>query len=215
MIIIFLGPPGSGKGTQAKLLHQKLGGFYFEGGGVLRQNAEENSPLGKKIKEIIYRQGKLVPDNLMKKILEDWLAGKDIKKGIIFDGFPRSLAQYQILKEILFKKGEKITKVIFLKVSEPVLVSRLSSRRVCPKCGLEFNLITKPPKNDEICDSCGTKLIQRADDTPEVIKARLKTYFKKTQPLVDLAKKEKVLVEMDGERKIEEIHREILERILH
>jgi len=215
MIIIFLGPPGSGKGTQAKLLHQKLGGFYFEGGGVLRQKAEENSSLGRKIKEIIYQQGKLVPDNLMKKILKDWLADKDIKKGIIFDGFPRSLAQYQILKEILFKKGEKITKVIFLKVSEPVLVSRLSSRRICPKCGLEFNLITKPPKNDEICDSCGTKLIQRADDTPEVIKARLKTYFEKTQPLVDLAKKEKVLEEMDGERKIEEIHQEILERILH
>ena len=215
MIIIFLGPPGSGKGTQAKLLHQKLGGFYFEGGDVLRRKAEENSPLGKKIKETIYQQGKLVPDNLMKKILEDWLADKDIKKGIIFDGFPRSLAQYQILKEILFKKGEKITKVIFLKVSEPVLVSRLSSRRICPKCGLEFNLITKPPKNDEICDSCGTKLIQRADDTPEVIKARLKTYFEKTQPLVDLAKKEKVLEEMDGERKIEEIHQEILERILH
>jgi len=215
MIIIFLGPPGSGKGTQAKLLHQKLGGFYFEGGDVLRRKAEENSPLGKKIKEIIYQQGKLVPDNLMKKILEDWLADKDIKKGIIFDGFPRSLEQYQILKEILFKKGEKITKVIFLKVSEPVLVSRLSSRRVCSKCGLEFNLITKPPKNDEVCDSCGTKLIQRADDTPEVIKARLKTYFEKTQPLVDLAKKEKVLEEMDGERKIEEIHQAILERILH
>jgi len=214
MIIIFLGPPGSGKGTQAKLLHQKLGGFYFEGGDVLRRKAEENNSLGKKIKEIIYQQGKLVPDNLMKKILEDWLAGKDIKKGIIFDGFPRSLGQYQILKEILLKKGEKINKVIFLKVSESVLVSRLSSRRVCPQCGLEFNLVTKPPKKDEVCDSCGTKLIQRADDTPEVIKARLKTYFEKTQTLIDLAKKEGILEEVDGERKIEEIHQEILRRIL-
>jgi adenylate kinase len=214
MIIIFLGPPGSGKGTQAKLLHQKLGGFYFEGGDVLRRKAEENNPLGKKIKEIIYQQGKLVPDSLMKKILEDWLVGKDIKKGIIFDGFPRSLDQYQILKGILFNKGEKITKVIFLKVSEPVLVRRLSSRRVCPKCGLEFNLITKPPEKDEVCDSCGAKLIQRADDTPEVIKARLKTYFEKTQALVDLVKKEGILEEIDGERKIEEIHQEILRRIL-
>ena len=213
MIIIFLGPPGSGKGTQAKLLHQKLGGFYFEGGGVLRRKAEETNPLGRKIKEIIYQQGKLVPDNLMKKILEDWLAGKDIKKGIIFDGFPRSLGQYQILKEILLKKGEKINKVIFLKVSESVLVSRLSSRRVCPQCDLEFNLVTKPPKKDEICDFCGTKLIQRADDTPEVIKARLKTYFEKTQPTVGLAKKEGILEEVDGERKIEEIHQEILQSL--
>jgi len=215
MIIIFLGPPGSGKGTQTKLLHQKLGGFYFEGGDVLRRKAEENNPLGKQIKEIIYQQGKLVPDRLMKKILEDWLVGKDIKKGIIFDGFPRSLAQYQDLKEILSKRGQKITKVIFLKVSEPVLISRLSSRRICPKCGLEFNLVTNPPKKDEVCDSCGTKLIQRADDAPEIIKARLKTYFEKTQPLVDLAKEEGILEEMDGERKIEEIHQEILRRILH
>jgi len=214
MIIIFLGPPGSGKGTQAKLLHQKLGGFYFEGGDVLRRKAEETNSLGKKIKEIIYQQGKLVSDKLMKKILEDWLGGKDIKKGIIFDGFPRNLIQYQILKEILSKNEEKITKVIFLKVSEPVLVSRLSSRRICPKCGLEFNLVTKPPKKDENCDSCGTKLVQRVDDTPEVIKARLKTYFEKTQPLVDLAKKEGILEEVDGERKIEEIQQEILRRIL-
>lgn len=214
MIIIFLGPPGSGKGTQAKLLYQKLGGFYFEGGDVLRRKAEENNSLGKKIKEIIYQQGKLVPDNLMKKVIEDWLAGKDIKQGMIFDGFPRSLNQYQILKKILLKRGEKITKVIFLKVGESVLVSRLSSRRVCPKCGLEFNLITKLPKKDEVCDSCGVKLVQRPDDASEVIKARLKTYFEKTQPLVDLARKEGILEEIDGERKIEEIHREILRRIL-
>jgi len=214
MIIIFLGPPGSGKGTQAKLLHQKLGGFYFEGGDVLRRKAEENNSLGRKIKEVIYHQGRLVSDSLIKKILEDWLVGKDIKKGIIFDGFPRSLGQYRILKEILFKNGEKITKVIFLKVSEPVLVSRLSSRRICPKCGLEFNLVTNPPKKDETCDSCGAKLIQRADDAPEVIKARLNTYFEKTQPLVELTRKEGILEEIDGERKIEEIHREILRRIL-
>jgi len=214
MIIVFLGPPGSGKGTQAKLLHQKIGGFYFEGGNILRKKAEENSALGREIKKIIYQKGKLVPDNLMKRILKEWLENKDISKGIIFDGFPRSVYQYQILKEILSKKKEKISKVIFLKVSELVLINRLSARRVCPKCGLEFNLVTKPPKKDEICDSCGTKLVQRADDTPEVIKKRIKTYFEKTQALVDLAREERVLEEIDGERKIEEIHQEILGRIL-
>jgi len=213
MIVVFLGPPGSGKGTQAKLLHQKRGGFYFEGGDVLRRRAKENTSLGKKIKGIIYQQGKLVPDALMKKILEDWLAGKDVKQGIIFDGFPRSLAQYQILKEILSKKVEKITKVIFLKVSESVLINRLLARRVCPKCGLEFNLVSKPPKKDETCDFCGIRVERRADDTPEVIKARLRTYFEKTQPLLDFLKKEGILEEVDGEGKIEKIHREISRRI--
>jgi adenylate kinase len=214
MIIIFLGPAGSGKGTQAKLLCQKISGFYFEAGSILRKKAEEDSPLGRKIKKIIYQEGGLVPDYLMEKIIKEWLGDKDISRGIVFDGFPRTLAQYRLLKKILLQKGEEISKVIFLRVSEPVIISRLSSRRVCPKCGLEFNLITKPPKQDEICDSCGAKLIKRADDKPEVIKERLKIYFEKTQPLVDLAAKEGVLEEVDGERKIEEIHQEILRRIL-
>jgi len=215
MIIIFLGPPGSGKGTQAKILHQKLGGFYFEGGNILRKKAEENSSLGRKIKKIIYQKGKLVPDDLMEKILKEWFRGKDISRGVVLDGFPRNLSQYQMLKKVLSQKGEKINKVIFLRVSEAVVIKRLLARRVCPKCGLEFNLITKPPKKDEICDSCGTKLKRRADDTPEMIKARLHTYLEKTQPLLDFLKKEGVLEEIDGERRIEDIYQEISKKILH
>jgi len=213
MIIVFLGPPGSGKGTQAKLLYQKIGGFYFEGGDILREKAKESSLLGRKIKQIIYRKGGLVPDEVMSEILEDWLKNKDIKKGIIFDGFPRSLKQYQFLEELLAKGGEKITKVIFLKVGQQVVINRLSSRRICPKCDFEYNLVTRLPKKDEICDFCQVKLVQRADDTPKVIRARLKTYFKITQPIINLAREKGILVEVDGEKKIEEIHQEILEKL--
>ncbi|MGB9706696.1 MAG: adenylate kinase family protein [Microgenomates group bacterium] len=213
MIIVFLGPPGSGKGTQAKLLHQKIGGFYFEGGDILREKAKENSPLGRKIKEIIYQKGSLVPNGVMSEILEDWLENKDIEKGVIFDGFPRSLSQYHTLENLLAKRGEKITKVIFLAVRQKTVIARLSARRVCPKCDFEYNLITRPPKKDEVCDFCGTKLVQRADDTPNVIQARLKTYFEMTQPVINAARKQGILEEVDGEKKIEEIHREILERL--
>lgn len=213
MIIIFLGPPGSGKGTQAKLLHQKIGGIYFEGGEILREKAKEDSPLGRKIKKIIYTQGKLVPDSLMKKIFLEWLLKKNLKEGIIFDGFPRSLNQYQLLKRILKERGERITKVIFLRVREKTIIKRLSARRVCPECHFEYNLITKPPKEDEICDRCGKKLIRRLDDTPKVIKERLKIYYEVTQPLLKISQKEGILKEFDGEKRIEEIHQEIIKEL--
>jgi len=213
MIIVFLGPPGSGKGTQAKMLHQKIGGFYFEGGDILREKAKENSPVGEKIRKIIFEKGKLVPNRIMAEILEDWLKGRDIKKGIIFDGFPRNLSQYQILKNLLVKHGEKITKIIFLKVRQKTVISRLSARRICPKCDFEYNLITRPPKKDEICDFCGSKLVQRQDDTPKVIRERLNTYLKLTRPVIFAAKKEGVLEEINGEEEIPQIHKIILERL--
>ena len=213
MIVIFLGAPGSGKGTQAKLLSQKIGGLYFEGGAVLRSKANENSSLGRKVKQIIYAEGKLVPDDIMVNILKEWFENKPINKGVVFDGFPRSLSQYKLLKDFLSQKKEKISKVIFLKVRESVVISRLSSRRVCPKCGLEFNLLTKPPLKDEICDFCGENLIKRPDDTPRLIKARLKTYLEKTKPFIDFVRKEGILEEVDGERGVEEIHQDILRRL--
>lgn len=213
MIIIFLGAPGSGKGTQAKLLHQKIGGFYFEAGDILREKAKENSSLGRKIKKIIYQKGSLVSDEIMEKILTAWLEDKDWRKGIIFDGFPRTLSQYQLLEKLLAKRKEKITKVLFLKVKRETVIKRLSARRICPKCNFEYNLITRPPKNDQICDFCGSALIQRPDDNPQVIKSRLKTYLQITKEVVEAARKKGILEEIDGEKKIEEIHQEILERL--
>lgn len=213
MIIVFLGPPGSGKGTQAKLLSQKLDSFYFEAGKILRQLATKKTKLGREIDRIINQKGALVPDEIMSRVLKDFLKDKDLKRGIIFDGFPRSLNQYQILEKILEEKNLKIDKVFFLKVSEETIVFRLSQRRICPKCGFEYNLVTRPPKKDEICDFCQVKLIQRPDDNPKVIKARFQTFMKQTSPIIKLAKRQGILEELDGERKILEIHREILKRV--
>ncbi|MGB9911404.1 MAG: adenylate kinase family protein [Microgenomates group bacterium] len=210
MILILLGPPGSGKGTQAKLLHQKLNLIYFEAGRILREKAKEENKLGKKIDELINKKGVLVPDSIMKMVLKDFFQKKNLKKGIIFDGFPRNLSQYQILQEFLKEKGLKIDKVFLLEVSDKTIIFRLSQRRICSKCGLEYNLATRPPKNDEICDQCQVKLISRPDDTPKLIKNRLKIYKKETQPLINEAEKNKILVRINGERKIKEIYQEIL-----
>lgn len=212
MIIVFLGPPGSGKGTQAKLLRQKIGGFYFEGGDILREKAKEKTALGQKIARMI-NKGKLIPNEIFIEIFKEWLKGKEIKRGIIFDGFPRNINQYQVLKKLLAEKKEKINKIIFLKTGEKTVISRLSSRRICPKCDFEYNLITRPPKNDEICDFCGVKLISRSDDTPKAIKERLKIYFKMTKPLIDIARQEGILEKINGEEEIGKIHQQILERL--
>lgn len=213
MIIVFLGPPGSGKGTQAKLLSQKLGSFYFEAGKILRQLATKKTKIGRKINKIINQKGALVPDEIMSWVLEDFLKDKNLKKGIIFDGFPRSLNQYQILKKNLEEKNLKIDKVFYLKTKEKTVVFRLSQRRICPKCGFEYNLVTRPPKKDEICDFCQIKLIQRTDDTPEVIRARFKTFKTQTTPIIKLARKQGILEELNGEEEILKIHKEILKRI--
>lgn len=210
MILILLGPPGSGKGTQAKLLSKKLKTFYFEAGRILRKKAKEKNKLGKKIDELVNKKGLLVPDSVMKMVLKDFFEKKNLKKGVIFDGFPRSLSQYQLLEEFLSKKGLKIDKVFLLEVSDETIIFRLSQRRICPKCGLEYNLTTNPPKKDEVCDQCQVKLISRPDDTPKLIKNRLKIYRKETQPLIKEAEKNKILVRINGERKIKEIYQEIL-----
>jgi adenylate kinase len=213
MNLIIFGPQGSGKGTQAKLLVRKLNCEYFEAGSILRERAKENSLLGKKISLIINRKGALVPNILMKKILSQWLEEIDLKKGIIFDGFPRTLRQYKILKDLLNLKNLKIDKAIYLKLKPEVSLKRLLSRRICPNCKSEFNLLTKPPKKDELCDFCHIKLIRRQDDTPVLIKKRLENYYKEEKPLIEEFKKEKILEEIDGDRPIEEIFQDILRRL--
>ncbi len=213
MILIFLGPQGSGKGTQAKLLVKKLGCHYLEIGDVLREKAEEKSSLGQEINRFINQEGKLVPENIMKKIVADWLNKVDFGKGIIFDGYPRNLEQYRNLQGLLTKKGKGIDLVIYLKLSRTTSIKRLSARRICPRCNLEYNLVTKPPRKEGLCDRCQGKLIQRKDDFPQLIKGRLDIYYRLTQPLIDSVRKEGILEEVDGERSIEVIHQDIKDRI--
>lgn len=213
MNIIFLGPPGSGKGTQAKLLVKKLNYQYFESGDILRTKAQEKSPLGQEIDRIIHHEGGYVSDQIMEEIVSSWLAKLETDKGIVFDGFPRILSQYQTLEKLLSERKKKVDKVIYLKLSSEETIRRLSARRICSQCDLEFNLVTKPPKKDELCDQCQKKLIQRGDDMPQLIKVRLETYERLTQPLVDFVRQQGILEEIDGERPIETIHQEILARL--
>lgn len=200
--LIFLGPPGAGKGTQADLLANQYGYIKVSTGDILREAVKNKTPLGKKA-ESYMKRGELVPDDIMLGLIEDTI--KKIGNGFILDGFPRTLPQAKGLEEILKKNGLQIHKVIFIDVSDDVIIQRLSSRRVCPNCKATYNLISNPPKKDEICDQCGTNLIQRPDDNPDVIKTRLKVYRAHTQPLIDFYAMKNILIKIDGEGTPDEI----------
>jgi adenylate kinase len=209
MNIILLGPQGSGKGTQAKFLAEKLGLFYIEMGGILREAAKVNP----QIDEMINKKGQLVPDGLTLSILKSKLEKEKLDlTNLLFDGFPRSVAQYQLLKEWFTQKGVKIDKAILLEISEEETIRRLSARRICPKCGNVYNLVTTPKPINGKC-ACGGELIQRKDDFPEAIKTRLSLYNQVTFPLVEVMEKEGILVRVKGERPIEVISQYLLEKL--
>ncbi len=208
MNIIILGPQGSGKGTQAKLLAEKLNLFYFESGKFLRKLAESDE----RINEIVNKKGGLIPDKQMFSLFSDFLDKKKSDgQNILLDGFPRSLKQYALLKNWLNQKGQKINSAILLNISERESIRRLSARRICAECGTLYNLITNPPPTKNC--KCSGVLIQREDDRPEAIKKRLTAYKRQTEPLIDLLRKEGILIEVDGERPIEIIHKNILARL--
>ncbi|MBI3397167.1 nucleoside monophosphate kinase [Candidatus Woesebacteria bacterium] len=205
MNVLFLGPQGSGKGTQAQKLSKKLEFVYFEAGDFLRNLAKTDE----RINETINNKGRLMPDQEMFDYIAGFLQERNVYEGIVFDGFPRSVTQYELLKKLLGEKNSKIDLAIYLDISEGETIRRLSARRICSRCGTIWNLITNPPPK-EAC-SCGGSLEQRPDDTPEAIKERLNLYHSITQPLVELMVKEKILRKIDGERPIEVIFNEILE----
>lgn len=208
MNILILGPQGSGKGTQAKLLADRFNLFYFESGGFLRRLAREDS----KIDEKINKKGELLPDKEMFLLVSSFLKGNapDLKN-LLLDGFPRSVKQYHLFNRWLAKRGAKIDKAILLEISEKESIRRLSARRICKKCGTVYNLITNPPPAKGC--KCGGELIQRPDDRPEAIKKRLAAYKKITLPLVDLLEKEGILERVNGERPIKDIFRDIVSRL--
>ena len=200
MNIIILGPQGSGKGTQARLLSQKLGLFYFESGDFLRERARVDS----RIDEIINKKGELLPDEETFTLVRDFLKEKTQNlDGLLLDGYPRSLKQYQFLKDWLTDEGKKIDLAIFLNISDAEGVRRLSARVVCPRCATVYNLITNPPPGGKC--KCGGVPVQRSDDRALAIKKRLERYHETTSPLIEVLKKDGILVEVDGERPIEVI----------
>lgn len=212
MNLIILGPQGSGKGTQAKLLVEKLGLVYLEMGEVLRELASKKTSSGEKIASF-QSQGKLVTDEIITEVLKSFLTEENFKKGILFDGFPRNLSQANLLEDELKNHQVKIDKVIFLNISFQESLRRLKARRICPVCGANYNLVTMPPKNGELCDQCGSQLITRSDETDEAIKERLGVYQKETLPLIEIYRQKGILLEVNGEQSVGTIHLEILKNL--
>ncbi|WP_340695088.1 adenylate kinase [Hydrogenobacter thermophilus] len=205
MILVFLGPPGAGKGTQAKLLSQEFGFRHISTGDMLREAVKNKTPLGLKAKEYMDR-GDLVPDELVIAMVEEIILQE---KDVVLDGFPRTIGQALSLKDVLKKHAKDVDKVFLFDIDDEIVVERLSGRRVCPNCGSVYHVKFSPPKKDEICDVCGTKLIQREDDKEEVIRRRLEVYRRQTAELVDFYKKENKLISLDSRKGIEDLYGDI------
>jgi adenylate kinase len=205
MILVFLGPPGAGKGTQAKLLSQRMGFLHLSTGDLLREAVKNQTPLGKKAKEYMDR-GELVPDELIVQLIEETMP-KD--GNVILDGFPRTVNQALALEEMLKVKGEKISKVLFFDVPDEVIIDRLSGRSVCSKCGAVYHVKYNPPKIEGVCDLCGGSLVQRDDDREEVVKKRLEVYRKQTQPLIEFYQDRGIIYRLDAGKGVEELFEEV------
>ena len=183
MRIVLLGPPGAGKGTQAKKLAERLQVAHISTGDILRQNVKEGTALGKEAKDFMER-GLLVPDELMSKMLLERFSQKDIQNGFILDGYPRNYAQAKTLEEIFQQKNIEIDMVVYLDSSDQVIIQRLAGRLVCSSCGANFHATNMPPKQKGICDKCGAALFQRTDDKEETIKKRLEVYKNEVSSLI-------------------------------
>ncbi|MCS7307220.1 MAG: adenylate kinase [Aquificaceae bacterium] len=207
MIVVFLGPPGSGKGTQAKKLSQELGLLHISTGDLLRDAVRKGTELGKRAKEYM-EKGELVPDSLIINLIEEVMPQDG---GFILDGFPRTTAQALALDEMLRKHGRELQKVVLFNISEEAVVERLSGRLSCSQCGAVYHIKNHPPKKEGVCDLCGGELLQREDDREEVIRKRFRVYAEQTRPLVDFYKEKNKLVSLDAGRSVEEVNKELLE----
>jgi adenylate kinase len=211
MRLIFLGAPGSGKGTQAKRVASKYDLRHISTGDILRKAIKEGTPLGLKAK-ILMDAGELVPDDVILGMIKEELTISP--KGFIFDGFPRTRTQANGLDKILKELGLNISRVVNLDVPDVLIVDRLASRRLCKNCGQEYNLKTKPPKIENICDICGGELYQRPDDNADIITNRLKVYHDKTKPIEEFYRLKGLLAEIDGSRNFEEVFESIIEAVV-
>jgi adenylate kinase len=209
MNLILLGPPGCGKGTQAKILIDTYHIPQISTGDILREAIKKESPLGIEAKTHM-DQGSLVPDHLVIKIIEERLKQEDCNRGFVLDGFPRTVAQAEALDTTLSEMGSKLEYVFSIEVDDGELVRRLTGRRVCRKCGESYHIEFNPPRQEGLCDSCQGELYQRDDDKEETIRNRLKVYQDQTSPLISFYQRKDVLHSMDGIGSIEEIKERLL-----
>lgn len=206
MYLILLGAPGSGKGTQSKLIVEEYPFMQISTGDILREEISKNSSLGIEAKKFM-NDGKLVPDELIIMILKEKLLNTE--KHIILDGFPRNLNQAKALDEMMSEIGGSINSVINISVRDSILVERLSGRLVCKGCGASFHKLFLIPTKDGICDKCGSDLYQRSDDLPESIKQRLIVYHQSTKPLIDFYDAKGLLSNVDGDKEVNDIFKSI------
>lgn len=209
MNLILLGPPGAGKGTQAKMLTETFGTPQISTGDILRAAVKEGTPLGKQAQAFM-DDGKLVPDEVVIGIVTERLQEPDCNQGFILDGFPRTVAQADALQENLRELGKELDRVIALQVDTEALVERLTGRRTCKSCGRGYHVKFDPPAVEGRCDACGGELYQRDDDREETIRKRLEVYERQTAPLIDYYRNAGLLIEVDGMQQIEEVRETLL-----
>ena len=210
--VVLLGPPGAGKGTQAKLLQESFEACQVSTGDILRNAVADQSPLGKETSEYINR-GALVPDNIIVRLVAERLKQEDCAKGFVLDGFPRTIPQAESLEEILEKMGLTLQHVLSVQVPPNVIVERLAGRRTCKNCGALYHLQFDPSTQAGICDRCGGQLFQRDDDREETITARLNVYDTQTAPLVNYYRQRGVLREINGVGSVEEIKARVMQAL--
>ena len=210
--VILLGPPASGKGTQAARLKEYLGVPHIASGDLFRYNLKNETELGLKAKAYMDR-GALVPDDITIGMVLDRLSRPDCEDGALFDGFPRTLPQAQALDEALAEQGEKLDRVLNIQVPDEELVERVSGRRICRTCGEPYHVKYKKPEKEGICDLDGGELYQRDDDKPETVRKRIKVYWDQTSPLIDYYREQGILRDIDGDQPIDEVTEELKEAV--
>ncbi len=207
MKLIFIGPPGSGKGTQAKRLSSRFGVPHISTGDMLREAISEGTELGRQAAPIM-AEGKLVSDDLMIGIIKDRLAKSDAGTGFILDGFPRTLVQAEKLDNIVGNGGEPL-RVLQLLVPDDAIVRRITLRRTCSSCGAIYHLENNPPASDAVCDRCGAEVIARPDDTEEAVRKRLEAFHRQTLPVATFYRSKSLLREVDGVGPVDEVFERI------
>lgn len=202
MRLVFLGPPGAGKGTQARALAQEWGVPHIATGDMLRDAAAAGTPLGRQARAFMER-GALVPDDVIIGLIAERLGEPDAKRGFVLDGFPRTIPQAEALDRLLAERDQGLDRVIYFDVPEDELLRRLTGRRSCPACQATYHLTANPPRRAGVCDRCGADLVQRPDDREETVRTRLKVYAEQTAPLLEHYRGRGVLVTVAGAGPIE------------
>ena len=209
MRVIFLGPPGAGKGTQARRAAARWGVPWIATGDMLRGAVAAGSPLGRRAKAFVER-GELVPDEVAIDLMADRLDRDDARKGFLLDGFPRTLAQAEALERLLAERGVALDRVLDFEVGEEELVRRLAGRRICGRCGACYHVHSSPPQAEGRCDRCEGALVQREDDRPDTVRRRLQVYRAATRPLVEHYRVQGLLEMVPGEGTVEEVFQAVL-----